>query len=144
MKIAISGKAGAGKTTAANYLIRKYGFNTIKFAAPLYRVMEYAQKEFGFEIKKDRAFLQYIGGWARNHARNNSLPDPVISIITSKIKELEIEDKHIVIDDLRMKQELVALEEQGFVYLRLTGRSENINMNHVTEIDLDDVQMFEI
>ena len=51
------GKAGAGKTYSANFLIEKHGYLSAKFAYPVYMI---AEKYFNM-TKKDRELLQKIG-----------------------------------------------------------------------------------
>lgn len=57
MKILINARAGAGKDTVADYLVRKYNFTKITFATPIYEI---AYKYFNMQYK-DRNLLQQIG-----------------------------------------------------------------------------------
>ncbi len=43
-RIGIAGAAGSGKTTAANYLVKKYNFKILGFATPLYKLGEIHSK----------------------------------------------------------------------------------------------------
>jgi hypothetical protein len=145
-KIAFAGKAGSGKTTAANYLVAKYNFKKIAFAEPLYEIVYFAQDFFGFPHFKWREMLQFLGKSARKFSIENNLPDPVLKIATEKI----IKYNAVVIDDLRMKIEYEALQKLNFKIVRIVGREHDANgmsggnKNDITEINLDDVVMDEI
>jgi ABC-type glutathione transport system ATPase component len=145
-RIAFSGKAGSGKTTAAQHLVDKHKFSRVSFAKPLYDVLYYAQKKFGFKKEKNREFLQFVGVWARKFAFANELPDPVLDIAKKSIAK----HSQVVFDDLRMKVEYNLLKEMGFKMYRLTQREHDANnmaggsKQHITEIDLDDVELPEV
>lgn len=144
-RIALAGKARSGKSTGAEHLAKTFKYARVSFAKPLYDVLHYAQRRFGFKKEKNREFLQFLGSWARKYAIANKLPDPVLTIAKKTI------DKHekVVIDDLRMKIEKDFLEKEGFKIYRIVGREvDDIGFggskNHITENDLNDCQLEEI
>jgi len=60
--ILFCGRAGSGKNFLANEIIKKYGYKEISFAKPLKII---AEREFGYEGKKDRYILQRLGTLGR-------------------------------------------------------------------------------
>lgn len=139
MKIAFGYKAGSGKDLSIKYLIKKYGGNKIYFSEPLYDILFYAQKVCGFEIKKDRKFLQFVGTeWARNI---NS--DIWINLLISNSNKL---DGHIYCSDVRFINEFESLKKNGWILIKISRtnidskRIGNGYNNHISEIDLDYVK----
>lgn len=150
--IALAGKAGAGKSTIANHLVTKFGFKRCFFAEPIYNMMYYFQEQCGFEQVKERDLLQQFGALMRMSAKAKNKQDPVLRFMEQRVSQLLADDSvmGIVIDDLRMPQELEWLQSNGFNCFRLVGRehaSESMSggsKNHVTEIALDNVDLKEI
>lgn len=145
LRIAFTGKAGAGKTTASSYLINKIEGRRVSFAEPLYRILANIQSTFGFPISKQREPLQWVGEWARKHSIINNYDDPILKIAKAEIECDDSINQCVVIDDLRMKVEYDLLKRLDFFIFRISGRqhsSENMSggsMAHKTEVDLDDV-----
>lgn len=104
-------KAGAGKTTLSEYLVKNYGFKKLSFADAL---KEIAVKYFGM-TKKDRKLLQDLGAKMREIN-----PDVWANIIKQKLEYGQL--LHVVIDDCRYKNEAKMLKDFGFVLVRLVGR----------------------
>ena len=78
--ILISGKAGTGKDTIGEYLVRKFGFKRYAFADRLKEVAT----ELGWNGEKDfagRKFLQELGSVVRNYD-----PDTWVNIVLNGIK----------------------------------------------------------
>lgn len=141
MKIAISGKAGSGKSALAKFFIEEHNLKHISFAK---KVKEIAMDLFGlsydeaFGANKNREVLQGIGQkmreidhdvWVKYLARQN--------------------DDNVVLDDLRYKNEYQLLKDNGFIMVRVLApqelRQQRIpntfpeNTEHISEIDLDDI-----
>lgn len=137
--IAFCGKAGAGKSTCANFL-KNYGFVNLKFADPLYDIHNYFFEKFNLPIEKNRDLLIYLGKFARTFAKNKNLNDPIIECIKSKI---ENGNDKIVIDDLRMIQEYKFLKENypNCKIIKIVGRKMEIfdgaDENDITETSFD-------
>lgn len=135
--VAFGGKMGSGKDTATNYLLDKYSGAHHSFAAPLYDIMKYAQWVCGFEEKKDRALLQFVGtDWAR--ARD---PNVWVNIALKDIPE----DGNVFLSDIRFSNELTALKEAGWVCVRIDrfsrGRREGTGSSeHSSEKSLDSIE----
>lgn len=150
-RIAFTGKAGSGKSTASNYLEKIADFQRVSFAKPLYDLMYIVQERMGLENKKDRKLLQFLGEHARKTAIESGLQDPILTLMDQQINKLDSDDCsscNIVVDDLRMKVEKNFLEKRNFFMFRIVGRSHSeSNMSggsttHKTEVDLDD-EIFE-
>jgi adenylate kinase family enzyme len=107
MKLAISGGMCCGKTTIANYLIKKYNYKKFSFADDV--------KKFAIEIfdikNKDRELLQ-------NFATKIKEIDDLIWIkrLDKKIKNI---DNYIIIDDVRFQNEVTYLKACNFKILKL-------------------------
>jgi hypothetical protein len=132
MKIAFGYKAGSGKSTAVEYLIKKYGGVEKSFAAPLYDILHYAQNTCHFPIEKDRKFLQYVGTeWARTK------DDRIwIKLLLESISK---ENGNIFISDLRFKNEFDVLKNKGFTMVLLQRDKIDIHsQDHSSENDLND------
>ena len=104
MKIAIMGKAGSGKDTIADYLVKKYGFKKISFAMGLKNVAE----GLYFMKRKDRKLLQDLGSALRS-VRESVFIDYTLSKA----------DGNTVISDLRFPNEYKRLTEEGYLILRV-------------------------
>ncbi len=138
--IGLSGFAGSGKSTVAEYLVRQYGFTRFSFAAA---VKDVTAAAFGWERQRldgatpqDRAWredpdvfwsqrmkqsftpriaLQYIGTDVfRTHVLSSIWSD----IVISKIRALG-PTANVVIDDVRFVNERQALREEAGHFLLL-------------------------
>ena len=144
MRVAISGKAGTGKSVLAKLFIEEYNFKHISFARKLKDLamdlfgLSYAQT-YGSE--KDRGLLQQLGPKMRE----------IDSDVWVKYVLREIDrnpDADYVLDDLRYRNELDALKGAGFILIRIESSVEErkkripntfpIDEFHESETDLDD------
>jgi dephospho-CoA kinase len=134
MRIAFGYKMGCGKDTAVDYLISRYGGTKLKFADPIYNMMEYCQKVCEFPSEKDRKFLQFIGTeWAREKD-----PDIWINKVLSRSKD----DGNYFLSDLRFLNEFNALRRNGWILIKLrrnqgSDREGSGSINHISENELD-------
>ena len=136
--IYIVGKAGAGKTYLANYLIEKYQYSRAKMANSVYMI---AEKYLGMNPeKKDRNLLQYLGtdigrnGIDSDIWVNRFVDDVWIAQETSK----GLYDKQLlfVSDDIRFPNEHEVLKEAGWIgiYLKV---SDELRIKRLTRRDGD-------
>ena len=113
MNIAFSGKMCSGKSTCAEHAVQRIGFDKterLSFADPIYEI---AERYWGMK-EKDRDLLIFIGeSWRQRD------PDIWVKILLQKVKELNEQGKSVIIDDLRMPQEMAALKQAGFYTVRL-------------------------
>ena len=127
IKIAFIGKMGSGKDEAGNFIRDNYigDIHIVKFADPLYKLMEMTQKELNLPLEKDRLFLQVIGtDWGRKRDVNIW-----INQMQSKINSLEksVVDG-IIVTDVRFQNEFDMLKSNGFkmIEIRRDMNSEEI------------------
>jgi len=106
MRIALCGKICAGKSHVAKLLANKYNLEIFSFAA---KIKEIAKDLFGM-ITKDRKILQQIGDKMRE------IDEKVW--IKYLIKQMEGKN-NIIIDDLRLQNEVDFLKKNGFTIIRL-------------------------
>lgn len=126
---------GSGKDTCVDYLVSKYpDYTRISFAGALYDILEYAQEKCGFEKKKDRKFLQFVGtDWGRTIDNN-----VWINIVLNK----EISGIGLI-SDIRFKNELDALKENGWVCVKVIRNDIDKNRcgtgssSHESEVDIE-------
>ena len=111
MNIGICGKAGAGKTVAADHLIKKYGYKRYSIADEVKRI---AVRLFKMK-KKDRKLLQDIGCKMRE-IRHSVWIDFVVDQIRGKDK--------VVVDDMRYPNEYQALKKEGFKIIKVVADRE--------------------
>ena len=137
-KIAFAGKMGSGKDTASDYMIEKYKGTKVSFASPIYDIMNFAQKTCGFELEKDRKFLQIVGSeWARE--KN---PSVWIDILLKKTS-----NKHgnFFVSDLRYNKELEVLKKEKWICVKIVrtfidkDREGTGSIKHESETSLDNV-----
>jgi hypothetical protein len=151
--IGLSGKAGSGKSTAADYLTEFYGYVQFAFAGALKEVVQTAfrftdaQMTVGKEVKDPRVgksprwCLQHFGS-----AFREVWPPVWISNLRREILDfLAINGQRpIVVTDVRFQDEAEALKRMGAVLVRL-GRDKGHRLEacatgvpgHVSETDLD-------
>jgi len=122
MIIGLSGKAGCGKDTVADYLVETYGFSKISFAVAL---KIYAVKYFHLgwnacfknpKSETTRRILQGLGLFVRDHLDENFWVNKLFSKIdegfleTGEISKKAREKKDYVITDVRFPNEVQAIE----------------------------------
>jgi len=140
-RIALSGKMCSGKSTVAEYLKFKYGFEIVSFADELKRIARDV-----FELhSKNRRVLQKLGEEMRGL-------DPDIWIRPVLWKITDLRDRPIVIPDLRYLNEAETLASIDFAIVRVQvdiptqrgrairfyGEGDLKRAGHISEIELDD------
>lgn len=143
MIIGLTGPAGSGKTTAAKYLVERYGATRFSFAEPLKRMamMIYGLSEeqvFGpLEAKEavdsrhgksPRELLQFLG---TDVCRTWLGPDVWANAALSKLEPGRL----YVCDDVRFDNEAEAIRERGgeIWHLRALGAPGTASTGHATE-----------
>lgn len=140
--VAFIGRAGSGKTTAADYLVAKYGYRRISFAALLKDV---AVQLWGDTARMDRDKLQKLGVAVRSIDPN--------TWVDAALRRVDESGVSVVIDDCRFPNEFGALQKRHFVFVRLEApvdvrvhRLQVINkfqnheqLEHISETALDGV-----
>ncbi len=138
--IALIGKAGAGKTTAAHAL-STYGYTPLSIAGPLKRV---AALIWGTAARTDRDKLQRLGVAVRGID-----PDAWINLLIARLDD----ESRVCVDDVRFPNEVAALKRAGFTFVRVNAaRNERVRrlrangklqdesqLEHESETAIDDV-----
>ncbi len=142
----ISGKRGVGKSTAAKYLVKKYGFIRVGMADDLKALAKtmFPFTDRDFDLGKEhkykqydwtpREFLIHLGELMRYHD-----PDYWLKRLMAKCAD---DTKNYCVDDLRFKNEAQAIVISGGKLLRIE-RYEKKNpygkdLDIPSEKDLDD------
>ena len=145
MRIAITGKMCSGKTYIADYLIEKYNLTKFSFAS---EVKNIASELFNME-NKDRKLLQTVA---------DKMKDIDKDVWVKYTLKLIGEKQNVVIDDLRFKNELKYLRENGFITIRINISNEEqesrlskkypdtynehlSRRNHNSEIDIENLEV---
>lgn len=118
--LAFIGKAGAGKSTAAQALLQSHrgaeGYHLLSFAAPLKKI---AQQIWGPAADTDRGKLQALGTAVRDIDE-----EAWVNLWRRSAKQL---GGPLVTDDLRFPNELWAASAEGFTVVRiLAARDQRI------------------
>lgn len=138
--LAVTGGLGSGKSEVVK-IIRNAGgrVGCLKISEPLYHIQKMVQEYLELPLHKDRKLLQFLGTeWGR---KNN--PDFWINIFMDNLeKYIPIYDI-IVCDDLRFKNEFLALKERGFQIAKIERPARariqyegTGDFLHTSEIDL--------
>ncbi len=144
--IAFIGKTGAGKTTAAQILVERFGYARVSFAAPL---------KAGCATTDDRTLLQKVG-----HGVRELHEDFWVNLFLADVAAREQDELNVAwdgtpkftVDDCRYPNEAQALKAAGFVTVRITaskvtridrqkraGRlQDEAQLDHISETALDD------
>jgi len=139
MRIALSGKAGCGKTTIANQLEERYGFKRFSFAAKLKEICEEMFPEIMALPKAEhRWLLQTVGT-----EMFRSIDDKV----WVKYLIRQMEGEKVVVDDTRFKNEAKSLREAGFKVVLVDRDAElregwgyNVDDPHQSEKEIDELE----
>ncbi len=141
MIIGISGKRGVGKTTAAKYIKRVYGYEIRSFAATL---KEMAKQDFDFTDEqlygkyKEAPFKDYEWSPREYLLKKGQFmryfePDYWIKKTLDDIKP----EQNVVIDDLRYLNEAAFLRKRTCKLVRIQRRKKEIPYKS-TEFDNDE------
>ena len=138
MIIGISGLAGCGKDTIADYLVTTYGFEKVSFAAILKDMLSVAgfsepanrdDKEklvAGFTFTWREAAQKLGTEWARSLDK-----DIWVKLTVCNLKE----DKNYVFSDVRFDNEAQAIIDKGGFNIQLVGRKVDLgsSASHASE-----------
>lgn len=163
MVIGVSGKIGSGKDTFADLFIThvryKYGilFENKKFAYNLKKIVSILTGASMEEVLSREGKLKYLPEWGMTIGemqqkvgteaiRNNIHPNAWVLSLFGTYEE----DKNFwIVTDVRFKNEARIIKEKGGIIIRLNGdplnskSGDNRNMEHQSEIDLDDYDGFD-
>src|SRR5690606_6088430 len=144
MRIAFAGPRGTGKTTLAQYLADHHGFTRCSLAAPIKRIISEAPTDsyerhqyllrWGRELFPGRLVTQarFATEAARMMATERD-PGRRAQLLGTDIGRAlddsvwirymleHLPDGHVVVDDVRFRNECEALRVTGFILVRLTA-----------------------
>jgi dephospho-CoA kinase len=138
LRLALGGRMQVGKTTAADYVVERYGFRKYALADP---IKQLATESFGWDGGKDdrgRRLLQEIGTVGRNY-------DPELWLDRFAQRITADDGDRLVVDDLRLTLEVEYLERLGFACVQVVRAPELITtlppevarQQHETEVELE-------
>jgi len=136
----ITGKAGAGKDTIADYLVREHGFTKLSFAGPLKAMLaaagmpepaNRADKELpvpGFDFTWREAAQTLGTQWGRSL-------DPDIWVKVMERKLAQWPEARVVFSDVRFENEAAVIRRLGGKVLHVIGRHAELgeNAGHASE-----------
>lgn len=128
--IAFIGRAGSGKTTAAQFLVENQGYCKLSFADPLRAI---ACKIWGITATNNRNKLQRLGVAVREID-----PDAWAELLFDELES----GRHgpWVVDDCRFPNEFTGLRERGFVTVRVESdtRTRISRLTHIGKLQSED------
>lgn len=157
--IALCGKKRSGKDTIASYLVEKYGYENVKFAAPLKAAV---QALFGFtydQVENDkekvddfwgispRQAMQFFGVEVVQKKMQELLPGMgrlffVKSLIANHVNaNAKGKDNKIVISDMRFVHEWKAIKEiPGAIVIKIERPDIDDGDKHISEIEIEEIE----
>lgn len=140
--VALTGAAGSGKSTAADYLIRHHGYERVKFAGPLkaaFAAMGFSQEQIEGDLKETpcawlnfktpRHAMQTLGTeWGRNCIGEDFWSE----LWVHHANKVLADGRRVVVDDCRFPNEATAVRGLGGVIIKLEGRG-GIAGSHASE-----------
>jgi hypothetical protein len=140
--VAFTGIAGCGKSTAAQFLVDRYGYERLRFAGPLkaaMAVLGLSQAEIEGELKEapsealcgksPRHAMQTLGTeWGRRCIGD----DFWVRLWLRKADDIIAKGGRVVVDDCRFPNEAAAIRKLGGDIFRICGRG-GIAGDHVSE-----------
>ena len=163
MIIGFLGRKRTGKDTAANLLIKKYGFIKYGFGDP---VKDVARAMFCFDdeqlygSKKEdvdpewnvtpRKVLQVIGTEFSQYSIYKSLPEleekvPMRNFWVNRFKKWYKEEikinigMNVVINDIRFQHEINAIKELNGHVIKITSDRQQYKDSHLSENEIDEI-----
>ena len=141
MIIGLTGKAGAGKSTVANWLMRERGYKLHKFAEPLKNMLLC----LGLDERHTEGFLKeapcaLLGGNSPRYAMQalgtewgRELISPTLWI-DAWAKTMP--DGNVVCDDIRFDNEFDTIKDRGGIVVEIVGSNNSLDA-HESEKGLD-------
>lgn len=139
--VGITGKAGSGKSTAADFLVQN-GWMRIKMAGPLkdmLRVLGLTDRHIEGDLKEVPCDL--LGGQTPRHAmitlgtewgRQMIANDLWVNAARARIEAVLREGRNVVVDDVRFENEAEVIRKLGGKVLEIR-RGSGVVINHESE-----------
>jgi hypothetical protein len=143
--VALTGAAGSGKTTAADYLIQHYGYQRVKFADPLKKMLRclgLAESQIEGELKESpiewlddrspRYLMQTLGTeWGRHMVSRDIWVSIWRNTVDSWVND--VPDGRVVVDDCRFANEAEAVRALGGRIIALHRPGAGLPGRHASE-----------
>ena len=140
--VGLLGRAGSGKSLAADYLIERHGYVRTKIAGGVktmlrsvgltYEQLEGSEKELPLAMlggQTPRMAMQTLGTeWGRNTIWSGIW----LNLWRTEVEALLKAQKRVVVDDLRFPNEVALVRELGGLSLQIL-RGENASGDHSSE-----------
>lgn len=147
VKIAFGHKARSGKDVSSDYLLNKYGGQSVRFASIIYKMAEDCYELAGIPYEKDAKLLQFIG----THFREMHGADIWVTAALKEVSNLNktlLNNQVITAPDCRFRNEANALKSRGFTLVKINRPDKNKgdigrDPNHISEIDLDNYEKWD-
>ncbi|TPM67434.1 deoxynucleotide monophosphate kinase [Mesorhizobium sp. B2-2-1] len=151
--VALSGLAGSGKSTAAQYLVERHGYTRVRFAGPLKAMIKaiglddrHTDGEWKEETvrllnhKTPRHAMQTLGTeWGRKCMGE----DFWVNLWSCAASDVIEDGGRVVVDDCRFPNEAAAVRKMGGDIYRLAGRGgiagahESERMDFLADVHID-------
>lgn len=113
LKVAFGHEARAGKDLAAGFLAAAFGGTVLRFAQPLYDIVEYTQTRCNLPRRKDRPLMLDIAARLREQD-----PDVFVDLLHAELAKLE--GQNVFVADVRLPNEFAMLKAAGFVMVKIS------------------------
>jgi len=123
--VAVKGRLGSGKTTAAEFLVEHHGFRRVSFAGPLKDVAMRITPDGQIDKKRDRALLQFLG---TEYFRGID-PDYWVKKFIETTRGLLLNGLSVVTDDCRFANEKAAIKALGGYIVFVSTPESKIESN---------------
>jgi hypothetical protein len=148
-RIAFTGLAKSGKSTAADYCVGRHKFHRISYAAPMKRMLRCMLIESGAGLlqavemvdgKLKETPTKFLCGKSPRHALQTLGTEWARDLISQDIwrrillHKVELQAPHaVVVDDLRFADEAADLRGAGFTIIRMRRKGCGTASAHVSE-----------
>ena len=120
LKLAFGCWAGVGKTTACNYLNKKYNAVVVNFADGIYDLTKGLYSRMGIPFQKNRPLLIAIGNVAKKHDPNYWVNEVKKKYeFHQKIHNQTLRSFMFCVGDVRYNNEFYFLRKEGFIMVKL-------------------------
>lgn len=118
LRIAFTGKMGAGKSTHAHLLRERFKGDVLSFAGPLKKITKEMFSDRMQDVAFARSANQQVGVLARQLAGPNIWVEKLLARVPL--------DRNCFVDDCRFLSEVRALQARGFRVVRLAAAQETL------------------
>ncbi|QHZ58616.1 AAA family ATPase [Brevibacillus sp. NSP2.1] len=133
LKVALCGKARAGKDSVSDYLARQYGFVRFAFGDGIRKVCRELFPDQMAQAHKPRALLQGVGQAMRAFNPDVWVNATMRDIVDYRLQQTDMRRiPNIVITDLRQPDEYDRLRSEGFVIIRVIA-SEDVRRQRMLD-----------